>query len=120
MGEGWRSRGEGMKQRHVPIRMCVVCRETSVKRSLLRVVRTAGEDPRVIFDKNGKANGRGAYVCAVKECIEKAVKQKRFERSLNVNSVPDGLVAELLTVAVGSASSTNAPAMPASPDVETV
>jgi len=86
-----------MKQRHVPIRMCVVCRETSVKRSLLRVVRTAaGDDPKVVFDQSGKANGRGAYVCAVKECIEKAVKQKRFERSLNVNSVPDGLVTELL------------------------
>ena len=106
-----------MKQRHVPIRMCVVCRETSVKRSLLRVVRTAGEDPTVIFDKNGKASGRGAYVCAVKECIEKAVKQKRFERSLNVSSVPDGLVAELLTAAAGSVS---VPAAPDSPIVETV
>jgi len=87
---------ERMKQRHVPIRMCVVCRETSVKRSLLRVVRTAGDDPKVVYDPSGKANGRGAYVCAAKDCIEKAVKQKRFERSLNVNSVPDGLVADLL------------------------
>jgi hypothetical protein len=85
-----------MKQRRVPIRMCVVCRETSDKRSLLRVVRTSGENPRVVFDPTGKANGRGAYVCAAQDCIEKAVKQKRFERSLNVNSVPDSLTAELL------------------------
>ena len=82
--------------KRVPIRMCVVCRETSVKRSLLRVVRTSGEDPKVVFDPTGKANGRGAYVCAVKDCIEKAVKQKRFERSLSVGSVPDGLVTDLL------------------------
>ena len=85
-----------MKQRHVPIRMCVVCRETSVKRNLLRVVRTTGETPSVMYDPNGKANGRGAYVCAVKDCIEKAVKQRRFERSLNVKSVPEGLLSELL------------------------
>jgi predicted RNA-binding protein YlxR (DUF448 family) len=50
----------------------------------------------VVFDRTGKANGRGAYVCAVKDCIEKAVKQRRFERSLNVNSIPDGLLTELL------------------------
>ena len=60
------------------------------------MVRTPGDDPKVIFDTTGKANGRGAYVCAVKDCIEKAVKQKRFERSLNVSSVPDGLVTDLL------------------------
>jgi hypothetical protein len=60
------------------------------------VVRTPGDNPTTIFDPSGKANGRGAYVCAVKDCIEKAVKQKRFERSLNVNSVPDGLVTDLL------------------------
>ena len=85
-----------MKQRRVPIRTCVVCRETSAKKQLLRVVRTPGDSPQVVFDRTGKANGRGAYVCATKDCIEKAVKQKRFERSLNVSSVSEGLAAELL------------------------
>lgn len=88
-----------MKQQHVPTRMCVVCRETSVKRSLLRVVRVPGDEKKVVFDPTGKANGRGAYVCAEKDCIEKAVKQKRFERSLNVSSVPDSLVTDLLAAA---------------------
>ena len=84
------------------------------------MVRTSGDDPKVVFDPSGKSNGRGAYVCALKDCIEKAVKQKRFERSLNVNSMPDGLAAELLAAAAGYVSSTNAPAAPAPPSAENV
>jgi predicted RNA-binding protein YlxR (DUF448 family) len=87
-----------MKQRRVPIRTCVVCRETSAKRELIRVVRMPGESKQIAVDRTGKANGRGAYVCASSECIEKAVKQKRFERSLNVGSVPESLKADLLSV----------------------
>ena len=86
----------GMKKRHLPIRSCVVCRETSVKRGLLRVVRLPGEARDVAYDPTGKTNGRGAYVCATKECIEKAIKQKRFERSLSVSSVPEGLGSQLI------------------------
>jgi len=86
-----------MKQRRIPIRTCVVCRETSAKRDLLRVVRSPGEGGQVAADRTGKANGRGAYVCATKECIEKAIKQRRFERSLNVSTIPDALKADLLS-----------------------
>jgi hypothetical protein len=74
-----------------------VCRETSAKRDLVRVVRMPGETRQIALDRTGKANGRGAYVCASIECIEKAVKQKRFERSLNVSSIPEGLQADLLS-----------------------
>lgn len=42
-------------------------------------------------DPTGKANGRGAYVCADADCIDKAVKQKRFERSLGVKGMPPDL-----------------------------
>ena len=85
--------------RRRPLRTCVVCRQTSDKRVLLRVVRTAGEPREVRFDQTGKANGRGAYVCAAMECIEKAIKQKRFERSLNVAVVPETLGSELRAAA---------------------
>ena len=104
--------------RHRPIRMCVVCRQTSDKKTLLRVVRrtvktdesgptasagathsSAQEVREVRYDRSGKMNGRGAYVCASKECIDKAIKQKRFERSLNVASIPDTLGIELRAAA---------------------
>lgn len=33
------------------------------------------------LDTTGKKNGRGAYVCCSKECLEKAIKSKGLERS---------------------------------------
>ncbi|MBV9851710.1 MAG: YlxR family protein [Armatimonadetes bacterium] len=99
-----------MKTYHVPIRTCVVCRQTSAKKTLLRVIRrpekTGGG---VAVDPTGRAGGRGAYVCASPECIEKAVRQRRFERSLNVPSVPAGLADELKAL-VPSAESVGATA----------
>ena len=48
--------------------------------ALLRVVRSP--EGEVSLDLTGKKNGRGAYVCPDKECITKAVKEKRLERAL--------------------------------------
>ena len=69
-----------MRPKHVPIRTCVACRTTGDKRGLLRVVR----DPEgnVRFDPTGKANGRGAYVCASDTCISLAHKKQSLNRSL--------------------------------------
>lgn len=91
-----------MKQRHVPLRTCVVCRETSEKRTLLRVVREPGDAGVVRFDESRKANGRGAYICASDDFIDKAVKQKRFERSLNVKAVSETLAADLKAAAASA------------------
>ena len=43
------------------------------KRELLRIVKS--EDG-ISVDKTGKKNGRGAYVCKDKDCVEKLKKQK--------------------------------------------
>ena len=76
-----------MRPRRIPLRSCVVCRQTSDKRVLLRVVRlpesTGGQ---VVADPTSKRSGRGAYVCASTDCIEKARKQNRFQRSLSVTA----------------------------------
>ncbi len=100
-----------MKPRHTPLRTCVVCRQTSAKKTLLRVVRAPQADGGgVAPDPTGRANGRGAYVCAATECIEKAVKQKRFERSLSVPSLPATLAEDLKALAVLAAPApSNAP-----------
>jgi uncharacterized protein len=83
-----------MKPKHIPIRTCVACRETDQKRELLRVVRLP--DGTVEFDAKGKLSGRGAYVCASKECIQTAQKQKKFERSLKVTACSKELFVTLL------------------------
>jgi predicted RNA-binding protein YlxR (DUF448 family) len=81
-------------QKRRPLRSCVVCRQTSDKRALLRVVRLPeGQGGTVVVDKTGKRSGRGAYVCPDAKCINAARVQKRFERSLKLESGP--LSAEL-------------------------
>ncbi|MCZ6539151.1 MAG: YlxR family protein [Chloroflexi bacterium] len=51
-----------VRQRSVPTRTCVVCRERRQKDELLRIVRTP--EGQVVFDRTGRLNGRGAYVCS--------------------------------------------------------
>ena len=49
-----------MKQKKIPMRMCVGCREMKPKKELIRVVHQP--DGGVILDRTGKAAGRGAYL----------------------------------------------------------
>ncbi len=50
------------------------------KKEMIRVLKTAEDD--IVLDATGKKNGRGAYICKSKECLEKAMKSKGLERSL--------------------------------------
>lgn len=65
--------------KHIPIRMCIVCREKDAKRTLIRVVRT--EDG-IQVDASGKMNGRGAYVCERLACWERAVASDVLAKAL--------------------------------------
>lgn len=69
-------------QKKIPMRMCVACREMRPKKELLRIVRTA--DGTVEVDRTGKKNGRGAYLCAREECLNKALKIRTLNRALDV------------------------------------
>ena len=69
----------------VPLRKCVGCGEMKSKKEMMRVLKaTEGE---FVLDATGKKNGRGAYLCFSKECLEKAVKSKGLERSFQ-QSIP--------------------------------
>ena len=90
------------KQRKIPMRMCVGCREMKEKRSLLRVVRL--EAGGAAIDRTGKAPGRGAYVCPSAECLKKAIKSKALERALETKideTVYEALSAQLAEEAQG-------------------
>ena len=69
-------------QKKIPQRQCMGCRERKPKRELIRVVR--GTDGTVSLDFSGKAPGRGAYICPNSDCLQKAMKSKSLERSLEV------------------------------------
>ena len=63
------------KQKKIPLRMCVACRELKEKNQMLRVVKNA--DGKIFLDFSSKASGRGAYICDNPECI-KNLKRKRI------------------------------------------
>ena len=58
------------------------CQEVQDKRSLIRVVRSP--EGEISIDLTGRKAGRGAYLCPKAECLEKAIKTKALERSLEV------------------------------------
>ena len=82
-----------MKTRKIPMRMCVGCREMKEKRSLLRVVKSP--EGAISFDRVGKAPGRGAYVCKSKACLERAVKARQLERTLETR-IDEAVFAQLM------------------------
>ncbi|MCI7149269.1 MULTISPECIES: RNase P modulator RnpM [Lachnospiraceae] len=65
--------------RKIPMRKCVGCQEMKSKKEMLRILKTAENE--FVLDATGRKNGRGAYLCFSKECLEKARKNKGLERS---------------------------------------
>lgn len=82
-----------MTEKKKPERMCVACREHKSKNELMRVVRDT--DGTVRNDTTLKADGRGAYVCKSRKCIETAEKRNLFSRAFKTR-VDLEIYAELL------------------------
>ena len=79
----------------IPLRQCVGCGEMKSKKEMMRVLKTP-EDT-ITLDTTGKKNGRGAYLCISKDCLQKARKNKGLERSFKMsipNDVYDSLEKE--------------------------
>jgi predicted RNA-binding protein YlxR (DUF448 family) len=71
-----------MKQKKIPMRMCVVTHERLEKKNLIRVVKTSDG---IIIDPSGKLNGRGFYLKKDIEVINKAKKDKILDHLFNEN-----------------------------------
>ncbi len=69
-----------MQTKKIPVRMCSGCGEHFPKKELVRVVRSP--EGELSMDLTGRKPGRGAYLCPKVECLRKARKAKRLERSL--------------------------------------
>lgn len=66
---------------HIPLRMCIACREHKPLQELIRITyndRTNTPEP----DRGVKNTGRGVYVCKDIQCIRKARKKNVLERHL--------------------------------------
>jgi uncharacterized protein len=68
-----------LKQKKVPLRMCLGCQEMKPKKELIRIVKN--KENEISVDFTGKKPGRGAYICKSVICFEKARKGKRLEKA---------------------------------------
>lgn len=68
-------------RKHIPERTCIACHSKTAKRELIRIVRTP--EGRVEVDMAGKKSGRGAYLCARKECWKIGLKGSKLDHALH-------------------------------------
>ncbi len=66
----------------IPQRTCIGCNIKKDKTELIRIVKN--KENEISIDKTGKQDGRGAYICNNIQCLEKAIKAKRLERSFEM------------------------------------
>ena len=66
----------------IPQRTCMGCNSKKDKKDLIRIVKNNKNE--ISIDKTGKQDGRGAYICNNEQCLEKAIKTKRLEKTLGL------------------------------------
>ena len=90
--------------KHAPTRTCLGCRQRRPKRELVRLVRRA--DGVVVV--GARATGRGAYVCAASDCVERALKSGRLAHAFRAACRPDEGLA-LTVLAAGALGAMSGP-----------
>lgn len=84
-----------MKNKKIPMRMCVVTREKLPKKELIRIVKN--KENEIFVDESGKQNGKGVYLKLDKEVIEKARMNKILNRCLECE-IDDDVYVKLLSL----------------------
>ena len=70
----------------IPLITCVGCNAEKPKKELVRIVKSP--EGEISLDLTGRKNGRGAYICRDPECLRKARKAGRLERSFRCRIDP--------------------------------
>lgn len=90
------TRGGRNKKQDVSERRCIVTGEAQPKAGLIRFV--VGPENQIVPDLLEKLPGRGIWVSADREALEKAIKKGLFARSAKqAVTVPDGLIDDIET-----------------------
>lgn len=71
----------------IPNRTCIGCGEQKSKKELIRIVKNQSGE--INLDRTGKLPGRGAYICDNLECLQKAIRSKRLEKSFEMKIQED-------------------------------
>jgi hypothetical protein len=98
--------------KHVPQRMCVICRTTAAKRTLTRLVRVVDSTNADVFtvqiDPTGKRSGRGAYLCDQAACWQRASDSDVLAKALRMTlSEADRLILRTMMPASDSVTTGN-------------
>lgn len=80
------------KQKKIPLRTCIACREEKPKKEMLRIVKNAAGEIRL--DLSGKLSGRGAYICDNAACFEKLKKFKLLHKAFSCD-VPESVYGQI-------------------------
>ncbi len=83
----------------VPQRTCIGCNIKKDKRDFIRIVKN--KENEIEVDKTGKMQGRGAYICDSIDCLEKAIKSKRLEKSFEMQ-ISNEIYEKLRGVMIGN------------------
>ena len=67
------------------LRKCVGCDELKPRKSLIKITKDCTRNE-IIVNPNSKIFGRSAYLCYNQSCIEKALKKKKINRALKINT----------------------------------
>ncbi|MCS4484216.1 YlxR family protein [Gleimia sp. 6138-11-ORH1] len=71
---------------HPIMRQCVGCKEVTDRRNLVRCVYVA-ETETVEVDSSQTAPGRGAWVHAKSKCVQRAIRNRGFVRTLKLTEL---------------------------------
>ena len=75
--------------KHIPMRMCIACRNMYPQNELIRIVRDSNSGE-ILLDSEKKLFGRGAYICRNEKCVQLAAKKRGLDRHFKC-SVPANL-----------------------------
>lgn len=81
-----------LRERKIPMRTCIACREEKPKRDMLRVVKNAAGE--VSLDFSGKLAGRGAYICNSAECVKRLRKYRLLNKAFSCE-IPEEVYARI-------------------------
>jgi predicted RNA-binding protein YlxR (DUF448 family) len=66
--------------------------EMKPKLELIRIVKEPNGN--VLVDTTGKKNGRGAYICQSTDCLKKAIKTRKLQRTFD-SEIAEDIIASL-------------------------
>lgn len=73
---------------HIPERTCIVCRKKGDKSNFIKIVKNKNGE--ILVEKNKKLDGRGAYICKNKDCLNACKKTKALNRTFKT-TIPENI-----------------------------